>query len=75
MLGVCVFLCAHTCHSISSFQCVDRVARYIEEQNRAVFEPKGIVIGDPMDRGLRCVSLYTGVSLTYRGVINVQGYP
>ena len=37
-------------------QCVERVARYIDEQNRNVFECKGIVFGDPMDRGLRCVS-------------------
>ena len=29
---------------------------YIREQNRTVFEPLGIIIGDPMDRGLRCVS-------------------
>ena len=58
---VCVCVCV--CHSVS-FQCVERVARYIEEQNRAVFEPKGIIIGDPMDRGLRCVSLmYRGHAL------------
>ena len=46
---------------------MERVARYIDEQNRTVFEPKGIVIGDPMDRGLRCVSLmYRGHALQYR---------
>ena len=43
--------------SFSLFQCVERVSRYIDERNREVFEPNGIIIGDPMDRGLRCVSL------------------
>ena len=64
---VCVYICVRdmrewlvTKHDelvlLVCVQCVEKVARYIDEQNRNVFEPKGIVLGDPMDRGLRCVS-------------------
>ena len=53
--------------SFSPIQCVERVSRYIDERNREVFEPNGIIIGDPMDRGLRCVSLM------YRDILNTQG--
>ncbi len=37
-------------------QNVAKIARYIQQQNREIYEPRGIIIGDPMDRGLRCVS-------------------
>lgn len=71
------------CHFFSPFECVERVSRYIDERNREVFEPNGIIIGDPMDRGLRCVSLMyrdplcTGIlnpqgSFMYRDILNVQ---
>jgi hypothetical protein len=36
---------------------VERVIRYIQQQNHDVYEQRGVVFGDPMDRGLRCVSL------------------
>ena len=32
--------------------------RYIQQQNHDVYEQRGVVIGDPMDRGLRCVSCH-----------------
>jgi len=44
------------CFCFPYVQCVGKVAKYIQQQNRDVYEPRGIVIGDPMDRGLRCVS-------------------
>ena len=30
---------------------------YIQEQNYHVYEPRGVLFRDPMDRGLCCVSL------------------
>lgn len=36
---------------------VETVARYIESQNQKVYAERGVMLGDPMDRGLRCVSL------------------
>lgn len=47
----------HCCCKTHYEKCVEKVARYIDEQNRNVFEPKGIVLGDPMDRGLRCIEV------------------
>lgn len=44
------------CDEVFLFQSVEKVARYIQQQNREVYLERGIVIGDPMDRGLRCVS-------------------
>ena len=35
------------------------VAKYIQQQNTEVYKARGIIIGDPMDRGLRCVSSLT----------------
>ena len=37
-------------------QNVEAVARYIQRENRDKYERCGVTIGDPMDRGLRCVS-------------------
>ena len=66
----CLSLCVCYCSCLLTFvwsyfcyfflfldQCVESVARYIQQQNYHVFEPKGVILGDPMDRGLRCVSL------------------
>lgn len=36
---------------------MEAVARYIESQNQKVYAERGVILGDPMDRGLRCVSL------------------
>ena len=44
------FLC------VCVLQSVERVAAFIQQQNHEVYEQRGIIIGDPMDRGLRCVS-------------------
>ena len=37
-------------------QCLKRLAEYINEQNQSVFVPRGLMITNPMDRGLRVVS-------------------
>ena len=53
------------CHSSSCVQNVEAVARYIQQQNRDMYERCGVTIGDPMDRGLRCVSSWHLVGLNY----------
>lgn len=37
-------------------QCLKRLAEYINEQNQSIFVPRGLMITNPMDRGLRVVS-------------------
>ena len=49
-----MFLCKIIC---SFYKAVEAVARYIESQNQKVYAERGVILGDPMDRGLRCVSL------------------
>ena len=35
----------------------DKVAKYIEQQNTSTFIPRGLMLVDPMDRGLRCMEV------------------
>jgi hypothetical protein len=37
---------------------VKRAARYISDENETTLNPKGIFMVDPMEKGLRCVSLF-----------------
>ena len=60
MTGYLIHLCRKTHYE----KCVERVSRYIDERNREVFEPNGIIIGDPMDRGLRCIEVSVYSDLT-----------
>ena len=53
------------CHSSSCVQNVEAVARYIQQQNRDIYERCGVTIGDPMDRGLRCVSSWHLAGLNF----------
>ncbi|CAI8033933.1 Golgin subfamily A member 7 [Geodia barretti] len=46
----------HYCFKTHYERCVQDAAKYIQQQNREVYEQRGIILGDPMDRGLRCVS-------------------
>ncbi|KAI6658570.1 Golgin subfamily A member 7 [Oopsacas minuta] len=48
-----IFLCVRTHYE----KCVDRVALYIVQQNKDVYEPLGVKICDPMERGLRCIEI------------------
>ena len=48
-----IFLCFRTHYE----KCVDRVALYIVQQNKDVYEPLGVKICDPMQRGLRCIEI------------------
>ena len=37
-------------------QCLKKVAKFIVEQNERVYVPRGLLIIDPIERGLRVVS-------------------
>ena len=41
-----------------SLQCLKRLAEYVNEQNQSVFVPRGLMIVNPMERGLRVVSFH-----------------
>lgn len=38
------------------FQCLRKVAKFVLEQNEKVFAPRGLLLTDPTERGLRVVS-------------------
>ncbi|XP_013414437.1 golgin subfamily A member 7 isoform X2 [Lingula anatina] len=38
-------------------KCIKKAARYIEEQNKNVYLPKGLMIVDPAERGLRVLEI------------------
>lgn len=48
-----IFLCIHTKYN----KCLKRLAEYINEQNQNVFIPRGLMITNPMDRGLRVIEI------------------
>jgi len=38
------------------FQVLKKISRYIQEQNNTVYIPRGLLLVDPIERGLRVVS-------------------
>ena len=59
MASLCTLVNLHITHHAIKYtflQTVDTVAQYIQHQNHEIYEQRGITFGDPMDRGLRCVS-------------------
>lgn len=42
---------------VSSFpKVLKKIAKYIQEQNEKIYAPQGILLTDPIERGLRVVS-------------------
>lgn len=39
-----------------SSQVLKKISRYIQEQNEKVFAPRGLLLTDPVERGMRVVS-------------------
>ena len=48
-----IFLCYDSYYD----RCLKRVSRLIEDQNEQVWKPKGLLLTDPKDRGLRCIEI------------------
>lgn len=48
-----IFMCIQTQYN----KCLKRLADYINEQNQSVFIPRGLMITNPMDRGLRVIEI------------------
>lgn len=45
------------CSSVSSSgQVLKKIAKYIQEQNDKIYAPRGLLLTDPIERGLRVVS-------------------
>lgn len=38
-------------------QVLKKIARYIKDQNEKIYAPRGLLLTDPIERGLRVVSL------------------
>lgn len=38
-------------------QVLKKISRYIQEQNEKIFAPRGLLLTDPVERGMRVVSL------------------
>lgn len=38
-------------------QVLKKIAKYIQEQNEKIYAPRGLLITDPIERGMRVVSL------------------
>ncbi|XP_011477878.1 golgin subfamily A member 7 isoform X1 [Oryzias latipes] len=48
-----IFLCMETHYE----KVLKKIAKYIQEQNDKVYAPRGLLLTDPLERGLRVVSL------------------
>lgn len=48
--ALCVYVCVFV-------QVLKKISRYIQEQNEKVYAPRGLLITDPIERGMRVVSL------------------
>lgn len=40
-------------------QVLKKISRYIQEQNEKIFAPRGLLLTDPVERGMRVVSFLT----------------
>lgn len=43
-------------HGLLFLQVLKKISRYIQEQNEKVFAPRGLLLTDPVERGMRVVS-------------------
>lgn len=54
---LCVASCYYSSNGIVHLQMMKKVTKYIAEQNERVWVPRGLYITNPVERGLRVVSL------------------
>lgn len=57
LLGCLTAYLIFTCYDSYYDRCLKRVTRLIQEQNESVWKPKGLLLTDPKDRGLRCIEV------------------
>ncbi|KAG8523600.1 Golgin subfamily A member 7B [Galemys pyrenaicus] len=50
-----IFLCMETHYE----KVLKKISRYIQEQNEKIFAPRGLLLTDPVERGMRVVSFLT----------------
>lgn len=48
---ICMYFCLSVC-----VQVLKKIARFVKEQNEKVYAPRGLLLTDPIERGLRVVS-------------------
>ncbi|TKC40428.1 hypothetical protein EI555_010665 [Monodon monoceros] len=51
-----VFLCMETHYEKASLRLSSHISKYIQEQNEKIYAPQGLLLTDPIERGLRVVS-------------------
>ncbi|CAJ1053124.1 golgin A7 family%2C member Ba [Xyrichtys novacula] len=49
-----IFLCMETRYE----KVLKKIAKYIQEQNEKIYAPRGLLITDPIERGMRVVSFF-----------------
>ncbi|KAG5195926.1 hypothetical protein JEQ12_011562 [Ovis aries] len=65
-----IFLCMETHYE----KVLKKISRYIQEQNEKVFAPRGLLLTDPVERGMRVVSfLAVPFEAKGRGYVKPQG--
>ncbi|XP_054378732.1 golgin subfamily A member 7B [Pongo abelii] len=52
-----IFLCMETHYE----KVLKKISRYIQEQNEKIFAPRGLLLTDPVERGMRVVSFWACV--------------
>lgn len=57
-----IYLCIETHYQ----KCLKRIAAYLEDQNETVWLPRGLLITDPIERGLRVIEISVLVDSTNR---------
>uniref|UniRef100_A0A673YNH8 Golgin subfamily A member 7 n=1 Tax=Salmo trutta TaxID=8032 RepID=A0A673YNH8_SALTR len=50
-----IFLCMETHYE----KVLKKIAKFIQEQNDKIYAPRGLLLTDPIERGLRVVSFFT----------------
>ncbi|XP_064419197.1 golgin subfamily A member 7B [Latimeria chalumnae] len=48
-----IFLCMETCYE----KVLKKISAYIQEQNEKIYAPRGLLITDPIERGMRVIEI------------------
>ena len=57
LIGCLTAYLIFVCYDSYYDRCLKKVTRLIEEQNESVWKPKGLLLTDPKDRGLRMIEI------------------
>jgi hypothetical protein len=64
----------YTCVTTHYEKCLQKVSKFVKEQNETVYNPKGLILIDPRLKGLRVLEFKTGPIIPYFGKLRQMSW-